>query len=108
MALVKLTDTFGAAGTGTAVPPKDSAKYPLLWEHLSEARWPDGTARETSTVIVVADNGGWRGCLSDKANGLVMWKTGASLQALLDALEGGLRSPDPREWRKASAPAKKK
>ncbi len=59
-------------------------------------------------MVIVADNGGWRGCLSDKANGLVMWKTGDSLQKLLNALEKALREANVRDWRRASVHAGKK
>jgi hypothetical protein len=108
MALLRMEDAMGGVGSGPGSPPADQSTYPLLWEHVSEVVWPDGTKREPSTMVIVADNGGWRGCLSDKANGLVMWKTGDSLQKLLNALEKALREANVRDWRRASVHAGKK
>ena len=108
MALVRMGEAFGDQPGGGGQPPKDAAAFPNLWEHLSVDKWPDGTKRETSTIIVVADNGGWRGCLSDKANSCVMWKTGPTLEALLKAMEKALDKVDPRDWRRATPQGKKK
>jgi hypothetical protein len=80
---------------------EDVASWPVLWEYLTATSYPDGTPRETASIIIVADAGGWRGCLSDKDNGRTMWKTAASVEGLLLMLEEGAASDDPGAWRAA-------
>lgn len=78
---------------------EDAVLFPTLWEHLTAQTYPDGEKRETSSIIIVADASGWRGCLSDKDNGRTMWKTAGTVEALLAALEDGAAKDDPSEWR---------
>ncbi len=100
MALRKLTTP--AAGVAASGPgASDVASWPVLWEYLTATAYPDGTARETASLIIVADAGGWRGCLSDKDNQRTMWKTSNTLEGLLLLLEEGAASDDPGAWRAA-------
>lgn len=100
MALRKvITPAGGPAASGPGA--EDVTSWPNLWEHLTATQYPDGTARETSSIIIVADVSGWRGCLSDKDNGRTMWKTASSVEGLLLALEEGAAADDPSAWRAA-------
>ena len=108
VALKKVQDAAGGVHSEKGKEPADAPLYTNIWEHLSCTRYPDGTARQTSTIIIVAGDAGWRGCLSDKDNGRVMWKTGDTLESLLNAIETALNEDDPRDWRRASEPPKKR
>lgn len=102
MALKKVTTpAASAAASGPGV--EDRAAFPLLLEYLAETKYPDGTAREPSALIIVADVSGWRGCVSDKDNGRTLWKTATTVEGLLLALEEALAVDDPSLWRAASA-----
>jgi hypothetical protein len=89
------------AAQGSPVGPgiSDAGEFPTLIEYLTQTAYPDGTKRETATLIIVADTGGWRGCLSDKDNQRSMWKAGDSVLGLLLALEQGAAEDDPSQWR---------
>jgi len=102
MALKKVTTGPGAA-PGGGPGATDKAMFPNLWAHLTETAYPEGGPRETSSIIIVADSTGWRGCLSDKDNGRTMWKTSASVEELLLQLEEGAGSEDPSQWRQSAA-----
>lgn len=97
----------GAAGAGGVT---DQSDWPLILEYLTAAQYPDGSPRELSALIVVADAGGWRVCLSDKDNGRTLWKTGRSLLDTLQAVEMAVAEEDPQSWRQSAAAkgAKKK
>lgn len=100
VALRKITQTPGSpaqSGPGAS----DAEQWPNLWEHLTATTYPDGSARQTSAVIIVADVSGWRGCVSDKDNGRTLWRTADSVEGLLLALEEALAADDPTAWRQA-------
>jgi len=108
MALRKLEGVGDAARPQTFGQPADGVLYPSLWEHLACTTYPDGSPRQTSTVIIVADGNVWKGCLSDKDNGRVAWKNGGSLDELLQLLELVATTEDPRDWRRAAEATKKR
>lgn len=107
MALKKVSDEVAQARSGTP-SQGDKGAYPCILEHLTEAKYPDGSERQTSSLVVVADTQSWRVCLSDRDNSRVMWKTGSTLQEALDAIELGLMGDDPSDWRKAATTAAKR
>lgn len=90
--------TPGVAGAGAT----DAAQWPNLLEHMTLDRYPDGSARKLSCVVVTAGPAGWQGCVSDKDNNRVMWKTSSTLEGLLLALEEGLATDDPSSWRQSA------
>lgn len=102
MALKKITQAPGSA-PGASPGASDATQFPALWEHLTATQYPDGSPRETSSIIIVADHQGWRGCLSDKDNARTMWKTAPSVEELLLVLEEGAASDDPTAWRQSAA-----
>jgi len=98
MALRKMV--IPAEGSGPVGPgADDKSTWPNLWDHLTRTAYDDGQAREKSSVVIVANAGGWSGCVSDKDNGRVMWKTATTVEGLLLALEEGLELDDPSSWR---------
>lgn len=80
----------------------DADSFPNIIEYLISSSYPDGSKREPSSLIIVADPSGWRVCLSDKDNGRVMWKVADALQDALLAIEMALMEEDQSSWRKAS------
>lgn len=87
---------------GGAVTVADAEELPLILEHLTAEAYPDGSKRQTSSLVVVSDGGSWRVCLSDKDNGRVMWKSGPTLQDAFQAIELALMADDPGDWRKSA------
>jgi len=101
MALRKLDqaiDTARAKGATVA----DAGEYPLMLEYLCSNTYPDGSKRETSSLVVVSDGSSWRVCLSDRDNARVMWKTSPTLQDALQAIELALMADDPGDWRRSA------
>lgn len=101
MALRKIVAEASAPGVpGPGV--SDAAQWPNLVEHLTLDKYPDGTPRKLSCVVIVAGPAGWQGCLSDKDNDRVMWKTADTVEGLLLSLEEGAALDDPSSWRQAA------
>lgn len=99
MALRKVQKVAQGHGVESTHTPDDLEEFPTLWEHLSCLQYPDGSKRETSCLVIVAEGGTWKGCLSDKDNERSLWRTSDSLLGLLIALEQAATLDDPREWR---------
>lgn len=102
MALRRISTAPGSSpvsGPGAS----DAGSWPNLWEYLTAEVYPDGSARQKSSMVIVAGPQGWQGCLSDKDNGRVMWKTSDTVEGLLLALEEGAASDDPSAWRQATS-----
>lgn len=102
MALRKiLKEAKGPEGAGPGAA--DKGTWPTLLEYLTETKYPDGSAREVSCLVITADATGWRGCVSDKDNSRTMWKTAETVEGLLLALELGLMADEPSDWRQSAA-----
>jgi len=108
MALRKIEKTAGGDLATPGGAPSDHNLFPNLWEHLSCTRYPDGSARLPSTLVIVGGGSEWRGCISDKDNDRVCWKTAASVDELLLHLEEAAATEDPRDWRQAQSTNQKK
>jgi hypothetical protein len=74
-------------------------RWPALSEMVCASRWPDGTARLTSSVSLFVFDGVVKGVLNDKDSGLAAWVSGDALESVLDALERGLQE-DSLDWRR--------
>jgi hypothetical protein len=100
MGLLKKGDVRRVGGVnGSLIEPDDlSAKYPVLWSHLTQTSWDDGLVRETSSLLVFLQDGMLKGMVRDREHGLCLWMAAGSLGGLLDALEAGLCDPQ-AEWR---------
>jgi hypothetical protein len=73
--------------------------HPALSEYLTLDRWEDGTERETATLLLFAEDGLWKACLHDRAEGRTAWVSSGTVTGLLERLEEGCASDD-LEWRK--------
>jgi hypothetical protein len=74
------------------------ADTPLLFEYLSHRQFEDGSMRETSTLMVFASEGLWKGCLNDRQEGRALWASAETIGGLLEALERCLDHTHP-DWR---------
>lgn len=82
------------------------ADNPLLFEYLTSTTFGDGSERETSTLLLFASGGVWKGCLNDRAEGQALWVSGASVGDVLEALERALDTTSP-DWRRTQTKSKK-
>lgn len=75
-------------------------KYPAVWEYLTCTRFPDGSPRATSTLLVFVEDGAVKACISDRSQEpwCSLWVSGDGLDAVLEALEGHLQEGT-GEWR---------
>lgn len=89
-------------GSGGADPtdPAFEKKYPTLWAYISKIAFPDGEVRKRSTLIVFAEDGMVKACLSDKDTESSLWAASGTFTGVLEALEGRLTEDSP-EWRAA-------
>ena len=85
-----------AAGAGFMVEEK--ARWPQLIEYLNAAAWDDGSPRETSTLMLLIEDGWLKVCLNDRAVGRSLWQSADTLMDALDALEDHLVAGT-GEWR---------
>lgn len=83
--------------------PTFQQQYPLLWSHLTQSAWEDGTKRQTSTMLVFCQEGVLKCMLRDVEAGQVLWTAGNGFSSLLHAVEGQLESPD-ADWREDRRP----
>jgi hypothetical protein len=101
-----------AASPGVGAPGKVKASkwalaHPSIWEMLTASEWPDGTPRKLSTVTVFVDEGCVKVSINDRAQGLVGFSSGASLEEALASLEAALAA-DRVEWRRTQGDFKGK
>lgn len=101
VALKKIQQALHSPGSSTP-GHVDAGVWPSLLEYLSVSSYPDGSPRQTSSLIVLADGNAWKVCLSDKDNGRVLWKSGPTLQEALESVELALMADDPADWRRSA------
>lgn len=108
--LRKINHVASPNGHGSHGDPKDANVYTSLWEYLSATKYPDGAERVPSTIVVIAEAGRWKACLSDKDNARSCWKSADTLEELLLLLDQAASINDPTDWRtsKPFEPKKKK
>lgn len=85
-------------GGGDPVDAKFEKAYPTLWLYLASKMWPDGEVRKRSSLVVFAEEGMLKGCLSDRDTDSSLWGASSTFTGLLEALEGRLTEDVP-EWR---------
>lgn len=69
----------------------------MLLDYLTMLVDPGGE-RQTSTLTIFAEEGQWKVCLSDRETGMVLFRSGETLFATLDALEKACTSGR-ADWR---------
>lgn len=107
MSLKKSNGSAVAAGiSGVEISDRgDSLQlaYPRLTEFLTATRWEDGSERQTSTLMVLWEDGRWKGCLHDRAEERSGWISSRTWGDLLAALETALVEED-LDWRRRKGP----
>lgn len=100
MSLLRRGDMEGRGGPGPRplTDPAFSGDYPLLWSYLTQNKWEDGSPRQTSSVLLFADDGVLKMMLRDRDAGLCLWVAGATVTGLFDAVEGALADAK-ADWR---------
>jgi hypothetical protein len=100
MSLLRKADMGGRAPTGPrAADDKEFASvYPVLWSYLSQCQWEDGTARDTSSLLIFAQDGILKAMLRDRDAGLCLWGSAPTVGGLFEVLEGMLSDPK-ADWR---------
>lgn len=85
----------GAEGeSGLPMDPGEfGTLYPCLWDHLTQERWDDGTARKTSSVTVFTDGGVVKCVLKDRDMGVCLWVASSGMDGLFVTLETALNDP---------------
>lgn len=106
--LRKITHVASPNGHGSHGDPKDAAVYTSLWEYLSATKYPDGTERIPSTIVVISEGGRWKACLSDKDNARSCWKSADTLEELMLLLDQAAAINDPTDWRQSKPPEPRK
>lgn len=83
------------------------AKFPAIWEFLTEVKLEDGTTRVPSTLMLIIEDGSWKACLNDRENERSCWMAGLTLDTVLARLEATLCDGE-AEWRKWRGAGRKK
>lgn len=75
------------------------SRYPELWGFLWDLAYDDGSQRRPGSLVLFRDALRLKACLSDKDADLVCFVTADTPDAILEALEVGLRD-DTLDWRR--------
>lgn len=76
-----------------------SARFPAIWEYLTEVAWESGAARLTSTLMVFSEDGMVKLCFHDRSCARTAWVSHRSLTGALASLDEQLASGH-LEWRR--------
>jgi len=91
-----------AAPSDPSAPPADAefaSRCPALVEYLSARSYPDGTARQTSSMTVFVEDGCFKAVLNDRDQEQALFVSERRFTDLVEALEILLQSDDV-PWRK--------
>lgn len=87
--------------------PKDlKERAPTLGHFLCDGAWPDGSIRQTSSLVVFVQDGMFKACLGDKDSNTSLWASSRSFDELLESLECRLTDEQP-DWRRSRPKGKK-
>lgn len=75
-----------------------SVLYPTLYAHLTQSKWPDGEARQPSSLSLWADGPVVKCVLKDKNFGVCLWCACPTFNGLFGVIEALLCDPG-AEWR---------
>jgi len=93
-----------------SVDKEFQTRLPALSEYLTCPQYPDGTARQLSTMTIFREDGWWKCCLNEKDQGLVLFVAESKFETLFEALELLLQE-EHVPWRKSTVkrgPAQRK
>lgn len=74
---------------------------PAVLEYLTAASYPDGSPRERSTLSFFVEDGVVKACLSDRDQVRTLWRSGASVEDAVMALESSLVEGT-ADWRRSA------
>lgn len=107
MAIQRPSGVQANGGSGQSLVGGDAASYfPVTWEWLTSEQYDDGSARETSTLLIFVEDGCVKLCFNDRGGDRKLWATGRDALAALTALEGMLAT-GAGEWRAANGKGRK-
>lgn len=86
------------AGSSSMSDAVAAESWPLLWSHLTQTAWEDGSPRVTSSLLLFAGDGSLKIMLRDRSQGLCLWIASPSLSDAFTAIELALGDPN-TEWR---------
>lgn len=72
--------------------------FPATAEYLTSPTMPDGSPRQSATLLVFLEDGRWKARLLDRQEGQALWSSGSTFQELLEALEQALQDGT-GDWR---------
>lgn len=78
--------------------------YPGVCDFLGQDQWEDGSPRVTGSLTLFLDDGRLKACVSDKDGHRILFVTGSTLAAILDAVEVAVVSGE-GDWRPVRQPA---
>lgn len=90
----------GGAGSPAAHDEDLGASCPALHDYLTATVGPGGVSRKPSSLTVFAEDGVFKGVLSERDEGLSLWASSDTVAGLLGALDGLLQAVTV-PWRKA-------
>lgn len=97
------------SSTGASVPlPRGddpiATSYPLLYAHLADETWDDGTSRVTSTLFLFMEGYRWKCMFKDRNESQIAFYTAHTLDELFCTIEGHL-AHDAVDWKRDRKPA---
>lgn len=85
---IKRRQQAGSKGQSlVASDPVFEKVHPNLYEMMTATTFEDGSKRQTSTLNIFVDDGCFKACLNDRAEGQVAFVTDETVQGLLGAVE---------------------
>lgn len=94
-----------AVGAAKGEAAKDAAmlkEFPVLHAFMTQLE-EDGKARTPSSLVIFSEDGVWKGCLTERDANVKLWRTGDSINKLLQAFEKALASGQ-ADWRRGFDP----
>lgn len=98
MAFVKRKPDQVAAEAAVSEDCAFARDYPAIWEYLTMEKWDDGDTRETSTLLMLFEDGCFKACLNDRALGRSAWTTADSPSKALQRLDNAIQQGS-ADWR---------
>lgn len=98
MAMKRPEVTDDCLSTQSGMDESFRAFYPNVHDHLVEDLWSDGKVRKSSTLMIVVENGRWKGWIHDRDGRRSSWLSAASWEGILEVVEKSL-AEGTTEWR---------
>jgi len=105
MSMRKPVVNLGTNSDGAALECDLALRWTNLWEFLSSYKYGDGEKRKPGTVLLIFEDGQWKGMLSCKDTQRIAFLTAATWEQLMERLDTACQTGE-ADWRK-SKPWKK-